>query len=75
MLAIVMSSPARRVFTFGEPGVDAVADRFLGSSSWSGPTVNPNTYPNGQLYRGAAIHDLNRPCMEISDQCHAKEAE
>ena len=74
-LAIVVHSPAGRPFTFGQPGVDVVANRFLGSSSGSGsgPRANPYPIPDPmELYREATVHHLNWRCMEISDQLESQ---
>lgn len=72
-IGIVVYSPAGRAFTFGQPGVDAVGDRFLGSNSDSGRRENPNQFPDPvEVHREVTIHHLSRRCMELSDQLEAQ---
>ncbi|GMI70599.1 hypothetical protein HRI_000729200 [Hibiscus trionum] len=67
-LAIVVFSPAKRVYSFGHPSVDTVIDRYLGCNA-------PETSITSQMVvanRESNIHQLNMELTQIESQLEAK---
>nr|XP_016445596.1 PREDICTED: agamous-like MADS-box protein AGL62 [Nicotiana tabacum] len=61
-IAIIVFSPARKVFSFGHPNVESIVDRFL--------SRNHNPISNSSLHlveahRNASIHELNLQLTQI----------
>ncbi|KAI3701032.1 hypothetical protein L2E82_45675 [Cichorium intybus] len=67
-IAIVVFSPARKVYSFGHPKVDIILERFL--------TRKPNLNPTGlhlvEAHRKATIPDLNIQQMDMNDELEAE---
>ncbi|KAF9599808.1 hypothetical protein IFM89_001754 [Coptis chinensis] len=71
--AVIVFSPAGKVYSFGHPLIETVIDRLLT------PGLSPNTGDSSLLtgdlvgaHRAARIHELNREFTELSNQLEAE---
>ncbi|KAJ9705368.1 hypothetical protein PVL29_003420 [Vitis rotundifolia] len=67
-VAIIVFSPAGKVFSFGHPDVESIVDRFF--------TCNPMPEPNGlhliEAHRNASVRELNLQLTQVLNQLEAE---
>lgn len=67
-IAIIVFSPAGKVFSFGHPNVESIIDRFI--------TRNPNPSSNAlqfaEAHRNASVRDLNFQLTQILNELEAE---
>ncbi|CAK9144991.1 unnamed protein product [Ilex paraguariensis] len=69
-IAIIVFSPAGKVFSFGHPGVDSIVDRFM-------ITRNPPLTPSQTLHlveahRNASVRELNLQLTQVLNELEAE---
>ena len=66
-VAIIVFSPAGKIFSFGHPDVETIGNRFL--------TYNPLPEPNGlhliEAHRNATVRELNMQLTQVLNQLEA----
>ncbi|KAI3721473.1 hypothetical protein L2E82_32485 [Cichorium intybus] len=67
-IAIVVFSPAGKVYSFGHPKVDSVIDRFLRRN----PNINSTSLHLVEAHRIATIPDLNIQQTHMNDELEAE---
>ena len=70
-IGIVLFSLSGKPFTFGHPSLEAVANRFLGSSQ---EHPNDNTHPLVEAHRRVRINELNQQHNELLRQVDEEKA-
>ncbi|KAL5983078.1 hypothetical protein ACLOJK_017158 [Asimina triloba] len=63
-IAIIVFSPAGKVFSFGHPGVDSLIERVMPNAV--GPS--PASAADDATHRGAVTRELNRQCADLMAQ-------
>lgn len=67
-VAIIVFSPAGKVFSFGHPDVESIVDRFF--------TCNPLPEPSGlhliEAHRNASVRELNLQLTQVQNQLEAE---
>ncbi|XP_042506806.1 agamous-like MADS-box protein AGL61 [Macadamia integrifolia] len=69
--AILVFSPAGKVFSFGHPGVESIVERFLTDNDLS-PETGAAALPLVDAHRGASVRELNRQYTEVLNQLEAE---
>lgn len=68
-IAIIVFSPAEKVFSFGHPNVDSILDRFL---SRIPPPESAGAHQIVEAHRNANVRELNVHLTEILNQLEAE---
>ncbi|EYU37536.1 hypothetical protein ABFS82_02G047900 [Erythranthe guttata] len=65
-IAIIVFSPAGKVFSFGHPNVESIVDRFLPRNSACPNNNNNGPYHLIEAQRNASVRDLNLQLGQVS---------
>ncbi|CAA2996687.1 agamous-like MADS-box AGL62 [Olea europaea subsp. europaea] len=63
-IAIVVFSPAGKVFSFGHPNVEPIIERFIARN----PSPNPNSFQILEAHRNASVCELNLQLGQILNE-------
>lgn len=64
-IAIVVFSPARKVFSFGHPNVDSISDRFLTRNNFDSNSIANNSLHLVESHQNASGRGLNLQLTQI----------
>lgn len=64
-IAIVVFSPARKVFSFGHPNVESITDRFLIRNNSDSNSIANNSLHLVESHRNASVRGLNLQLTQI----------
>ncbi|KAF7849635.1 hypothetical protein BT93_L0442 [Corymbia citriodora subsp. variegata] len=69
-VGVVVLSPSGKPFSFAQPSIDTIANRFLNQN----PPPNDSSYALVESYRQVRINELNQKYDELINQIKAEEA-
>ncbi|XP_069149041.1 agamous-like MADS-box protein AGL62 [Solanum lycopersicum] len=64
-IAIIVFSPARKVFSFGHPNVESIIDRFLTRANSNNNPIANNSIQLVEAHRNASVRGLNLQLTQI----------
>ncbi|KAG5625297.1 hypothetical protein H5410_010515 [Solanum commersonii] len=64
-IAIIVFSPARKVFSFGHPNVESIIDRFLTRNNSNNNPIANNSVQLVEAHRNASVRGLNLQLTQI----------
>ncbi|KAM3263608.1 hypothetical protein P3L10_000602 [Capsicum annuum] len=64
-IAIIIFSPARKVFSFGHPNVESLIDRFLSRNKTNNNPIANNSLQLVEAYQNASVRGLNLQLTQI----------
>ncbi|KAK4378522.1 hypothetical protein RND71_000384 [Anisodus tanguticus] len=64
-IAIIVFSPARKVFSFGHPNVESIIDRFLSRNNTNNNPIANNSLHLVEVHRNASVRGLNLQLTQI----------
>ncbi|XP_055814804.1 agamous-like MADS-box protein AGL62 [Solanum dulcamara] len=64
-IAIIVFSPARKVFSFGHPNVESIIDRFLLRNNSNANLITNNSFHLVEAHRNASVRGLNLQLTQI----------
>ncbi|CAA0834264.1 Agamous-like MADS-box protein AGL62 [Striga hermonthica] len=70
-IAIIVFSPAGKVFSFGHPNVESIVDRFLTRGPAHGPS-GPGPFHLVEAHRNASVRELNLQLGQILNELEAE---
>lgn len=68
-IAIIVFSPANKVFSFGHPNVESIVHKFLTQHS---PSDDPSSDRCVEAHRSANIRELNKQLTQVQNQLEAE---
>ncbi|CAA0806760.1 Agamous-like MADS-box protein AGL62 [Striga hermonthica] len=71
-IAIIVFSPAGKVFSFGHPNVESIVDRFLARGPAHGPSPVPGPFHLVEAHRNASVRELNMQLGQILNELEAE---